>query len=437
MPPGPLRTLRRHLFLKLYAAFVGIAMLCVLAAALTGSLLWERSSERPEARVAAELFVETLPAAPEAAQAELEARARRLDAAFALWSADGQPLLSAGPPMVAPQEDPHPRGGREGWFFDGELHGLRYQLSDGRWFAAATTGDGTRRPHQRFLLILLVLAGVVAAGCYPLARGITRRLEALEDGVARWGQGELSARAPVAGQDEVARVARRFNEAAARIEALVGSQRRMLASASHELRSPLARVRLALELAAEEEGAEARAALVVEAARDVDELDELIEDLLTAARLDPGGGPPALRRQPLDLVPLLAAEAERVGARTELPDTLPVRADPRLLRRAVRNLLENAVKHGGGEVLLAAGRGAKDAVSVAVSDRGPGVPEGERERIFEPFYRPADHDEGRHGGVGLGLALVRQIVRAHGGAVRHRPRDGGGSTFELDLPPEA
>lgn len=435
MPPRPVRALRRHLFLKLYAAFVGIAVLCVVAAGITGSLLWERSSQQPEARVAAELFLETLPTGQEAAQAELEERARRLDAALALWSADGSPLLSAGPPLVSPLEDPrHP--GREGWFFDDGLRGVRLQLEDGRWFAAASAGPEAGHQHRRFLLVLLVLAGVVAAGCYPLARSITHRLEALEVGVGRWGEGELSARAPVAGEDEVARVARRFNEAAARIEALVGSQRRMLASASHELRSPLARVRLALELAAEEADPEARALVVAEAARDVDELDALIEDLLTAARLDTARDAARLRRVALDLVPLLTEEAARVGASTELPPELVHSADPRLLRRAVRNLLENAVKHGGSEVLLAARPAADDIVLVTVSDRGPGVHPEDRERIFEPFYRRVDHDEGRDGGVGLGLALVRRIARAHGGEVHLRPREGGGSTFVLVLPPE-
>ncbi len=425
--PGPLQAVRQRLFLQLYAAFVGIGLLCVIAAGTTASWLWEGPGERDEAQTAATLLVETLPDDPAAAQQEFAARAARFDAAMTVWSAAGAVELQAGQTL----EPPIGRSAREGWFVQGDLHGARVRLDDGRWLAAATLRPHAQTQHRRFLVILLVLAAVVAAGCYPLARGITRRLEALQDGVARWGDGDLSARAPVEGSDEVAAVAQRFNDAAQRIEQLVDTQRRMLASASHELRSPLARVRLALDLAAEEPDASARAALVVDAGADVDELDALIEDLLLAARLDQPARPVA--RAPVELASLLRAEGDRVDADLSLPPELTVYGDARMLKRAARNLLENARHHGGAEVSLTAWRDG-DLVWVEVSDRGPGVPVSERERIFEPFHRAADHDEGRDGGVGLGLALVRRIAVAHGGEVVHRPRDGGGSTFAWSIP---
>ena len=277
--------------------------------------------------------------------------------------------------------------------------------------------------HRRFPWILGGLLGIAAIGSYPVARRITRRIESLRRGVEELGAGDLSSRVPVCGRDEVAELARAFNRSADQIQVLVHSQRRMLASASHELRSPLARVRVALELLPTLPPAE-QAPLLREAAQDIQELDSLIADLLLAGRL---GAPEPLSKQPVDLLALGAEEAARTGA--ELSGTpVEVRGDPKLLRRLIRNLLENANRHGAPPVELHIGPGPR----LEVRDRGPGVPDSERERIFEAFYRPAGHREGE-GGVGLGLALVRQITDAHGGQVHCLPREGGGSVFQVIL----
>jgi signal transduction histidine kinase len=239
------------------------------------------------------------------------------------------------------------------------------------------------------------------------------------------GLPDLSARVEVEGRDEVAALARSFNSAAERIERLVGGQQALLASVSHELRSPLARIRLAVELLGRE-----RPELVARIARDVEELDALIGELLLASRLDARAEAGEL--VPVDLLALVAEEAARSGAET-LGEPASVRGDPRLLRRLVRNLLENARRHGGGTPVEASvARLGAGRARLRVADRGPGVPEAERERIFEPFYRPPGHREG-DGGVGLGLALVRRIARHHGGEARCLPREGGGSCFEVEL----
>lgn len=269
-----------------------------------------------------------------------------------------------------------------------------------------------------------VLLGVAA---YPVARRITRRLERLRLRVDALGRGELGSRVEVEGNDEVADLARSFNRAAERIEGLMGAQRRLLAGASHELRSPIARIRVALELATADHHPELREPV----AREIAELDLLIDELLLASRLDASEGLP--QREEVDILGLLAEEAARSGADVE-GDRVLVLGDPRLLRRLIRNLLENARRHGGGS-RVEASLSLVDAgtARLRVADRGPGVAEAERERIFEPFYRPAG-TASPEGGAGLGLALVRQIARHHGGEARCRPREGPGTCFEIDLP---
>lgn len=279
-----------------------------------------------------------------------------------------------------------------------------------------------------FLVLLALLFAAVAAGAWPVVRRLTRRLEALKLGVEAFGAGALSQRVSEDGRDEVAALGASFNRSAARIEALLNSHRSLLANASHELRSPLARLKMALAML-DEATPEQRRALQVEVQTNIGELDALVEEVLLASRLDAPGGAP--QREPVDLLGLAAEEAARLGADAE-GQSLVVTGEERLLRRALRNLLENARRYGGESVAVAVAREPGGAV-ITVSDRGPGVPEAYRERIFEPFFRLPGHAE-REGGVGLGLALVRQIAERHGGRVDCTPRDGGGSCFSLRLP---
>jgi signal transduction histidine kinase len=277
---------------------------------------------------------------------------------------------------------------------------------------------------------LIMLFAAVAFGAYPVVRRLTRRLEALKQGVEAFGAGRLDHRVSEEGRDEVAAVAVSFNRAAERIEQLLRSHKSLLANASHELRSPLARLKMAVSML-EDATPEQRARLRQEISTNITELDALVEEVLLASRLDAHSG--VEQRDPIDLVGLAAEEGARVGAQIEAPAALPpVRGDERLLRRALRNLLENASRYGGGEVLLQLSWQA-GAVEARVCDRGPGVPEAMRQRIFEPFFRLPGHAE-QAGGVGLGLSLVKQIAERHGGSVRCEAREGGGSCFVLKLP---
>lgn len=281
------------------------------------------------------------------------------------------------------------------------------------------------------ILSLVLLFVAVALGAWPVVNHLTRRLKALRRGVEVFGAGDLQHRVPVEGRDEVADLARSFNEAAQRIEDLITSNRSLLANASHELRSPLARLKMAVSLMADMPP-ERAAQLKDEIHQDIRELDALVEEVLLASRLDARA---ELQRSPVDLLGLCTEEAARVGAQVELQDGLsqaPYVGDERLLRRAVRNLLENAKRYGGDDILLELLQQG-GSLQIRVNDRGPGVPEAQRERIFEPFYRLPGHAE-HAGGVGLGLSLVRQIALRHGGQVRCEAREGGGGCFVMNLP---
>ncbi len=327
-------------------------------------------------------------------------------------------------------------------------------------------GPGMRpQPTPRlpfdFAWMLAILAVAVAVGAYPIVRRLTKRLESVQQGVERWGQGDLSTRLFEDGKDEVALLSKRFNHSAERIETLLeaqkslvasqqtllASQKSLLANASHELRSPLARIRMGLELMdVSNSAAPSRTTLLAEINRNISELDQLIEEILLASRLDAkeadlgtveavdlvGMAAEECARVDADLdvkLPPLAANSSAGGqARTELV----VHGVSRLLRRALRNLLENARRHGAGTTSVTLEQAADLAV-IRVSDHGPGVPEAFQARIFEAFFRLPGASE-RDGGVGLGLALVKSIAQRHGGSVSCDNRPGGGASFTLRLP---
>lgn len=291
------------------------------------------------------------------------------------------------------------------------------------WLPRNTTG---------YLWLLGMVAVAVALGSYPIVRRLTLRLEELRRGVERWGEGDLGARVKEHGNDEVAFLARRFNHAAERVETLVKSHKSLLANASHELRSPLARIRMGLELMDPEPSPRARD----EITRNIAELDQLIDEILLASRLDARESDIGTF-EAVDLTGLAAEEASRAGAELDLAQaqqSVVVHGVAKLLRRAIRNLLENARRYSNGPVDISVVRQGKRAV-VRVCDRGPGVPPAERERIFEPFYRMRGASE-REGSVGLGLALVRSITQRHHGMVHCEDNPGGGACFVLDLPCE-
>ena len=417
--------MRRRLFLQVYLTMLAIVVLFGLLASLGW---WLAQDNRPDAgfrRDIGAVLINVLPspgAAPAAYDAALTRLDEHLDGRISIFGPEGDLLASLGRPLPAPEKRSsgwHTRGGRA----------FALPLPDGRLVLYRPDRGLGHTPAIGFLVALVLLALAVAIGAYPIARRLARRLERLQTRVEALGAGDLAARVDVEGKDEIAALARSFNRAAERIQALVEAQRDTLAAASHELRSPLARIRMAVELLAEN----GDPALKARVERDVEDLDELIEEILLASRLSTLERPQHLER--IDLQALAAEEAARAGAVLEA-EPVTVAGEGRLLARLIRNLLENAARHAPGSPALVEVRARNGHALIHVSDRGPGVPEAERERIFEPFYRREgrreDRDDDR--GVGLGLSLVRQIARRHGGDATCLPREGGGACFEVSLP---
>lgn len=288
------------------------------------------------------------------------------------------------------------------------------------------------RPPFGFLWMLGLVGIAVAVGVFPIIRRLLKRLENLQRGVKRFGEGDLSVRVPEHGHDEVADLAHQFNAAAARIETLMTAHKSLLANASHELRSPLTRIRMGLEFMGDDP-ASARAKAEIQ--RNISELDQLVDEILLASRLD-SSEVDVGTVESVDLVGLAAEECARIDADLDMQTdgSLEVQGIAKLLRRAVRNLLENARRYSEGEITLSLSQENHMAV-IRVEDHGPGVPQAQRERIFEKFYRLPGASE-RSGGVGLGLSLVRSIAERHGGTVRCEGRQDGqrGASFVIELP---
>jgi len=413
----------RHLYLQIYVAFIAILIVFLLLMSMTWWLLRDRD-DRIFLDGMAVLIAEVVPP-KNASRDQLDKAVGKLSDIFSaqitLRGEDGTLLAHSGDVLPAPSPERERSGIRHG---RGAHPMAMLRLPDGRWIVAARERGGSR---YGWLIAIGILAITIAAGAYPLVRRITRRLETLQVSVEALGAGSLDARVRVEGKDEVANLATSFNRAAQRIEKLVNAQREMLATASHELRSPLARMRMALELLKREDRPELRAQLE----DDIAELDDLVGEILLATRLQ--AVEKLERDTPVALMTLLEEEASRQNAKVSGQSAI-VHGDARLLRRLIRNLLENAQRHSSAsEIEASVCKGVDETVVLRVEDRGPGVPEKERERIFEPFYRIEGSRETGEG-FGLGLSLVRQIAQRHGGEVRCLPRPGGGTCFEVILP---
>jgi signal transduction histidine kinase len=277
-----------------------------------------------------------------------------------------------------------------------------------------------------FPLLLAVVAGVTWLSTRRALRpveGIRREMAAIT------ASEDLARRVPVPDtHDEVARLARTTNETLAALETSVERQRRFVADASHELRSPIASLRTQLEVGA----AHPELLDLAGAVEDTVRLQRLAADLLLLARLDAGERPAAGAR--IDLAGLVREEAAgRAGVRVEASEAVEVAGSRGQLERVLTNLLDNARRHARSAVTVTVRRDGKWAVA-GVADDGDGVPAGDRERIFERFVRLDDARSRDDGGAGLGLAIARDVAVRHGGTLTARDAPAGGALFELRLP---
>ncbi len=283
-----------------------------------------------------------------------------------------------------------------------------------------------RRPGMGFWFFhsqQLWMIGVVILLCYALARNLTKPVRRLQKAVERFGQGDLSARAGSTRRDELGQLARTFDQMADRIQTLLAAERRLLLDISHELRSPLARLGVAVELA---RSGEDRDAALNRILKESERLNELVGELLQVTRAE--GDPSSLQHGPVRLDHLLgeltndcAIEAQARGCSLNFhtSGTVMLQGDPELLRRALENVLRNAIRHAPQKTPVEVDLEGTDKIArIRVRDYGPGVPEEALPRIFDPFYR-VDTDRNRNsGGVGLGLSIARRAIELHKGQLK-------------------
>jgi two-component system OmpR family sensor kinase len=391
---------------------------------------------------------------PAALARHLDRVRKELDLRLTLYAANGELLASSHPtvpPPLAPlklaelraQHFIHTKGSED----------RRGTVSvaveeNGQLVAYGMVDHG--HPPPRFLAVVpLVILGAILVfvliGSVLFARALAHPLSRIAEVARSFGKGQLDARLGFRRKDEFGDVAHAFDEMAGRVTHLLRGQRELLANVSHELRTPLSRIRVALDLAAEGDPQTAQE-MLADITEDWGDLERLVEDVLAAARLELGPESPSaplLRRERLELAPLFDKAVSRFRLlhpghqlTVEATESLPsLEGDASMLRRVLDNLLDNASKYSepGSAVTLRASHDARH-LSIAVADHGIGIEASDLPNLFTPFFRTDRSRARTTGGVGLGLALARRIVQAHGGTIDASSRVGEGTVVQFRLP---
>ncbi len=300
----------------------------------------------------------------------------------------------------------------------------------------------TPYPFKLILTISLFVLISLSVAIYVLVRGMEKRLRKLERAATRFSGGDFDVRVDVAGADSIGRLAMAFNAMAGHIQRLLSIQKEMIRGVSHELRTPVARLRFGLEMIADAETAQERESQLSGMDKDIQELDNLVDEFLTYANLEQGAPTIRFQRHDADqIVAQVVSEHLRLQSRVEiehLPSKLSDRKrlsdlDQRYMHRAVQNLVGNACRHARSKIQVSFSV-TQDSCRIDVDDDGPGIPEDQRERVFTAFSRLDDSRTRKSGGYGLGLSIVRRIMYWHNGraVVRHSPM--GGARFSLIWP---
>jgi two-component system sensor histidine kinase RstB len=295
-------------------------------------------------------------------------------------------------------------------------------------------------PVQLIIMVALAVLFMITVAAYFIIHPLEKKLKMMEGAVRAIRGGDLSARAKIQGRDEVSQLANAFNGMAEHIQRLIDSQRELTRAVSHELRTPVARLRFGMEMLAETDDMEQRFDQLHLLDQDVEQLNQLIDEILTYAKLEQGT--PSLKFETIELKQLL----QRVGQETSVLNTghhidvceadadVRVEAETRYLHRVLQNLAGNATRYAKSKVCLSGGVSGNQAW-VRVEDDGPGIPVKDRARIFEPFSRLDDSRTRSSGGYGLGLSIVQRIAFWHGGDVEVGESPSlGGASFTFHWP---
>jgi two-component system sensor histidine kinase CpxA len=448
----------RSLFFRIFVSFLGATVLIgvlLLALALTTNphrVVFAPHEERL-ARIGKEL-VDAYRTGGSAALQEIDRRRERNEEMPAILFRNSEGPLSGreAPPLVQKLAAKcAATGERQALRGPHGLPLLAMPLGDGYVLVA---GVPPPSPLERFFdpygLTLRLGAAFLVTGIlsYLLARSLSSPVRMLRDATQKLASGDLSVRVgPYLGnrRDETAELGRDFDRMAERIGDLLASQRRLLRDISHELRSPLARLNVALGLARRKAGADAQGSLD-RMEREAVRLNSLIGELLTLALLE--SDTRGIERVPVDLQLLVREIVEDAGFEAKVAnrrvsvvqdEPVTVAGVPELLRRAIENVVRNGVRFTSEgstvEVRLSRSEGISGpAARISVRDHGPGVPEESLAKLFEPFYRVTDARDRQSGGTGIGLAITQRAVKLHGGTVRASNTLGGGMDVVLELP---
>ncbi|MFL5408283.1 MAG: sensor histidine kinase [Myxococcales bacterium] len=425
---------RPRLVLRIY--LIGLAQVAALgiALAIVHDIDRERRRAPPDLKLAQYVVEDVIGGArdPAELQARLQGLKEQIGLAVTIRDREARILASTGAEQ---------RGRGPGHFeFDSSMGHV----------TAALPPPGPPPSRSRALVPLVLILGLVGISAVLTAAWLARPLSILSDAARALGAGKLASRANLRRNDELGDVAVAFNEMAERVGELIRAQRELLANVSHELRTPLARIRVALDLAAEGDAQQAATSLR-EIADDLAELERLIGDILTTAKFELASDTASPAQPPLRLARFATAElvedaagrfrASHAGRTLDVVDDAPgamIVADRMLLRRAIDNLLDNAAKHSGAtDSIILFAKASDGHVVLEVRDRGAGISAEDQKRLFTPFFR-ADKSRARQtGGLGLGLLLSRRIVEAHGGTLALTSAPQAGTTVRIRLPAAA
>jgi two-component system, OmpR family, sensor histidine kinase CpxA len=445
-----MKSLFLRIFLSFWAALVLFIVLSILVAIAVNPA---RGIESQEPEILAEAVNSYQSGGERASHEYLEALWRKEHVRAFVFDPNGKELTGHQhiPPWIEDTRRNVPF--HHGWFdnlFPARIKRLALTLDGKRYTLVLELPPGPRiflGPDALLLITLAILtSGIV---CYLLARSMTNPITQLRRAAQSLAAGDLSARAgaPARSRGEMVELMRDFDQMAERLEVLVDSQSRLLKDVSHELRSPLARLSVALGLARQRQTPEIEGQLN-RIELEADRLNQLIQRLLTIARLE--SGTDGIRKTSLSLRELVEdvahdAEYESAGHECRVTadgdDEFLVDGDPELLRSAVENVVRNATRYTAPGTTVEAklerqkdSNGGGEDLLVRVSDSGPGVPAASLTKIFEPFYRLDDARNRQTGGAGLGLAIADRAIRLHGGQITASNRKEGGLEVEIRIP---